>query len=189
MKQVNYEEMIKLMDDASYTALEKDKILGTIKIKEDENLWIYIYLLYFEGCHEMDIHYISPNRIYALVFDARIENVSLETFTLQELNANYLYLCDSFYWDTDFSGIAWWIPAYHHHAELKNEKLLFHFLFNLEVNSRNIFDDEFQRFCLETGYGSVNRIQRYEEAIEQLKFMFECYSYPKLMPVDDDLPF
>ncbi len=42
MKQVNYEEMIKLMDDASYTALEKDKILGTIKIKEDENLWIYI---------------------------------------------------------------------------------------------------------------------------------------------------
>lgn len=169
MKSITFETLIETMTEASASSTAIDKIIGTIKIQDDDGNWTYLYLLYFDSSAFIEEPYSLNDTMYVLIYDSFLEDVTLEYFTLKFFRDQYLDFCEDIYWDTSSTGKPWWLIAYQHHLELHHTKILMKFLLMLETVNCNIFDDMFENFCTVSGYSSINRNWRQEELISLLQ--------------------
>lgn len=156
---INYvlDDFIDLMIEKSRSAFSPERIIGTIKIY-DAYSWSYIYLLYFDYSYDHDTSYFPwDDKMYALVYDSWEESCELCCFSLRDFYERYDNSAQIMEWDISFDNSSWWLLAYRHFDELKMEKMIADFYWNLELSYHSTFDSMFLAFCLDSGYDSLER--------------------------------
>lgn len=198
MKKINIDEMLELLTCKSNLAFSPERIIGTIKI-HDQDSWLFYHILYFDSyslsCQD---EYPWDDKIFALYYDSLEEYTDLICITFRDLFelSGSLYHDVDVFWDCSDDNCSWWLKYYEYNDILNNTDSIMNFYWGLELKYRSTFDLKFMKFAKDSGYTSVNRNKTYEcildfkdNQIASLEHTLSQYSGLFTLPVEEDLPF